>query len=209
MNESTSKTKVISGEELAWQRIVEADPKGLCINANISFDPSESSYIIRSLGMDYKILPKERRIIGLNEAAQKLFDSLSYFFKLSMLWYIIEAKDIGVSGRLVNPKNLRGGDIFFKGTHVLPLEALSNKYANDIEGFYSRAGQMGGVRVNCGDAACVLYPFPRIPVTLILWMADEEFGASAELLFDSTCEIHLPLDVIWSTAMFTLLTMIR
>jgi len=205
----TNKAQVTSGEELTWQRIVEADPKVLCVNAKMTFEPTEYSYIIKTLGMDYKILPVQRRIIGLTETAQGLFDGLSYFLKLSMLWYITEAKDIGLSGRLVNPKNLRGGDIFFKGTHVLPLDALGNRYGNDIEGFSSKARQLGGVRATGGDAACVLYPFPRIPVTLILWKADEEFGSSAQLLFDSTCEIHLPLDVLWSTAMFTLLAMMR
>jgi hypothetical protein len=46
---------------------------------------------------------------------------------------------------------------------------------------------------------------PRIPVTLILWLSDEEFPARADLLFDSTCEIHLPLDILWSIAMMTIL----
>lgn len=204
-----NKVKVISGEELAWQKIADADPKGLCSNADVSFNQAEYAYVIKSLGMEYKVFPKEKRIVAMSEQAQRLLDSLSYFFKLSILWYMVEAKDIGLTGRLVNPKNIRGGDIFFKGTHVLPLEGLSKRYSNDIEGFYSKAEQMGGLRTTGGDAACILYPFPRIPVTLILWSADEEFEASAELLFDSTCELQMPLDVIWSTAMLTILAMIK
>jgi hypothetical protein len=48
---------------------------------------------------------------------------------------------------------------------------------------------------------------PRIPVTLILWLKDEEFHPRADLLLDSTCELQLPLDIIWSIAMMSVLVM--
>ncbi|MBI3593004.1 MAG: DUF3786 domain-containing protein, partial [Nitrospirae bacterium] len=46
------------------------------------------------------------------------------------------------------------------------------------------------------------------PVALILWAADEEFPSRVDLLFDSTCELQLPLDIIWSIAMMSLLLML-
>jgi len=48
---------------------------------------------------------------------------------------------------------------------------------------------------------------PRIPVILVLWLADDEFQPRADLLLDSTCEIQLPLDIIWSMAMLSVLVM--
>ena len=45
-------------------------------------------------------------------------------------------------------------------------------------------------------------------MTLILWAPDEEFPARADMFFDATCEQHLPMDVIWSTAMTTALIML-
>ena len=62
--------------------------------------------------------------------------------------------------------------------------------------------------MNYGDASVELLPLPRIPVTLILWLSDYEFPARADLLFDSTCEQRLPLDVIWSIAMMSVLVML-
>ncbi len=49
---------------------------------------------------------------------------------------------------------------------------------------------------------------PKIPVTLILWLQDEEFPARADLLFDSSCELHVPIDIIWSIAMMSTLVML-
>ncbi len=200
---------IISGEELAWQRLERANAEGLCKNACLSFNKQEQFYIIRCLGNEFKVSLKERLITGISERSQVLLNNLSYFLKLSMLWYMLHAKDIGFSGRLVNPVNIKGGDIFFKGSHVLPLQGLSNRYSNDLEGFYSRCEDLGGIRTAGGDAASLLYPFARVPITIILWKADEEFGPSADLLFDSTCEMQLPLDVIWSTAMLTILAILK
>jgi hypothetical protein len=42
---------------------------------------------------------------------------------------------------------------------------------------------------------------PKVPVTLILWRADDEFPARADLLFDATARHHLPTDVLWAVAM--------
>lgn len=201
--------RIISGEELAWQRLKDIDSSALCKNASVRYVPDRQVYIINSLGHDYLVDDRQQSIIGLTEEAEALLKRLAYFMRLSILWYMVEAKDIGLSGRLVNPVNIRGGDIFFKGSHVLPLRSLAERYGNDPEAFLERAYKLGGVKGAIGDASCVLYPFPRVPVHLILWQADEEFDASSDILFDSTCEIHLPLDIIWSTAMFSLLAMLK
>jgi hypothetical protein len=49
---------------------------------------------------------------------------------------------------------------------------------------------------------------PRIPVIMILRLGDEEFPPRVDLLLDSTCELHLPLDIIWSIAMMSALVML-
>jgi len=59
--------------------------------------------------------------------------------------------------------------------------------------------------VKLADAAVRLHPFPRIPVVVTLWLEDAEFPARADILLDSTCDLQLPTDVLWSIAMMSLL----
>nr|NIP92808.1 DUF3786 domain-containing protein [Akkermansiaceae bacterium] len=66
-----------------------------------------------------------------------------------------------------------------------------------------RGLDLGGWALSFGDASVELLPLPRIPVSLILWKGDDEFPSRADLLFDSSCEMHLPLDIIWSAAMLS------
>ncbi len=48
-----------------------------------------------------------------------------------------------------------------------------------------------------------------VPLTLILWQEDDEFPARCSLLFDETCELQLPPDILWSVAMLCSLVMLR
>ncbi len=50
------------------------------------------------------------------------------------------------------------------------------------------------------DAAFSFQITPNIPVAVLLWLGDEEFGSQANLLFDKTISQHLPLDIIYALA---------
>jgi hypothetical protein len=196
-----------TGEDKAWSILRDLDPAEVCRNAMVAFDAASGLYLMKSFGMDICIDPGEQQIQSDAPEAELLLERLGYFSRLSILWYITSARDIPLSGKLVQPVNLKGGQIFFRGTHVLPSDKLALRYGNDKKGFLKRGKDLGGEQVNYGDVAVKLFPFPRIPVVIILWIEDEEFPPRVDLLFDSNCEFHLALDILWSTAMKTLLIM--
>jgi hypothetical protein len=129
-------------------------------------------------------------------------------FPLAVLWYLVLAKDIVPTGKLVQLEDLRGGDIFVRGSHVLPLENVAKRYGNDKEGFVKKGLENGGVSMPLADAAVRLFPLPRVPVTATLWLADEEFPARAGLLFDATSGLQFPTDILWSLARLSVLTLL-
>jgi hypothetical protein len=197
-----------SGEDRAWQCLKEAGPDIICKNAAVEFDAVKGRYILSSCGMNFFIYPGEKLIESASADGAILLGKLSYFFRLSLPWYLTSAKDIPLSDRLVKPDNLKGGHLFFRGSHVLPLDSVASKYARDVKGFVMKGAGFGGTPVQYGDAAFTLSPFPRIPVTIILWTADEEFDARVELLLDTTCELQAPIDIIWSISMMSLLLLL-
>jgi hypothetical protein len=197
-----------SGEEKAWNILRGLNPADVCRNAAVEYDNAAGIYLLKSFGMDISIDPEKNTIYSSAPEAGLLLDRLGYFSRLSILFYLTSAKDIPLSGKLVQPANLRGGHIFFRGTHVLPLDKLALKYGKDPGGFLKRGRDLGGKELKYGDASVQLFPFPRIPVVLILWQEDEEFPPRVDLLFDSACESHLALDILWSVAMMSLLIMV-
>jgi hypothetical protein len=196
------------GENKAWEILATLDPDDVCRAAIVSYDRVPERYIVRSFGMDFLVAPKDRTISSAAPESDVLLKRLGYFFKLSILWYLVSAKDIACTGRLVKLQNVKGGEIFTKGSHILPLDKVAQKFGKDKEGFLKKGTGLGGEAVKYGDASVKLYPFPRVAAVLMLWLEDEEFPARADLMFDSTCGIQLATDIIWSIAMMCVLVML-
>jgi hypothetical protein len=163
---------------------------------------------MQSFGQEIVVDVSSFTIRSQTPLGEKILHGLGYFFDLACLWYLGKAKNKPLSGKLVSPASLSGGEIFQKGTHVLPLDQIASRYGNDFEGFYKKGAELGGRQLEHGDASLRLHPFPKVPVTIILWQADEDFPARVDMFFDATCEQHLPTDVIWSTAMTSVLIML-
>jgi hypothetical protein len=196
------------GEEKAWDILVTLDVDDVCRAAAVSYDRAMKQYIVKSLGMDFHVAVKDRTILSTAPGSDVLLKRLGYFFKLSILWYLVSAKDIVCTGRVVKLQNVKGGEIFTLGSHILPLDKVAQRFGKDKEGFIQKGRDLGGELVQYGDASVKFYPLPRIPVILTLWLEDEEFPARADLMFDSTCDMHLATDIIWSIAMMCVLVML-
>ncbi len=197
-----------AGESKAWDLLAASDPVGVCARAGVDFDPGDRTYRVPSFGLSFTVDPAKRLILAREPDGGVFLKRYAYFFRLSVLLYLVKAGPAQPSGNLVKPAGLPGGEIFFKGSHVLPLEALAAKYATHPEAFLAAAEALGGNPVAYGDAAVVLSPLPRIPTTAILWTEDDEFPARADLLFDASAPQHLPLDILWSVAMLSILPLL-
>lgn len=200
---------VLSGDQLAWALVAEKEPSVICKQAGVQYDFMAHKFSMWCFGKEVLVDTGNYTITSHSPLGEQLLHGLGHFFDLAVLWYLGRAKNIPVSGRLISPASLSGGEIFQKGTHVLPTDKIAERYTKDLESFYEKGKELGGERLEHGDAALRLYPFPRVPVTIIMWGADEEFPARADMFFDATCEQHLPTDVIWSTAMTSVLIMLE
>ena len=196
-----------SGEERLWEVLKSLKPEDVCRRTGAGFYDNTGCYSLKSFGWEISLSPEDKKISGESPASDTLLNKLGYFSRLSILSYLATAKDIPLTGQLVNPVNLKGGQLFFRGTHILPLDKLSEKYNNSTEDFINKGLEIDGEIQDHGDASIMLFPLPRVPVHLILWKGDYEFPPETSILFDSSCEIHLPIDIIWSVAMMSLLIM--
>jgi len=198
---------ISSGEGKAWEILRGLDHSVVSRNASVFFDNQHGCYILRSFCTDFSVNPQERTINSSTPSGEKIIKKYGYFFMHSCLWYLIHAKHIPLTGRLVKPADIKGGEMFFRGSHVLPLERLAERYGSDKENFTKKGEELCANAANYGDASLKFLPMPRVPVTLILWLEDEEFPPRADLLLDSSCELQLPLDIIWSIAMMNTMVM--
>jgi hypothetical protein len=194
-----------SGENRAWSILETSNPEDVCRNAAVTFDQESGCYLVKSYGMDFAVSLAEKRITSQSTGSDVLLQRLGSFYRLSTVWYLAKARDMPCSGRLVKLQQVKGGDAFSRGSHVLPLEKVALKYGGNPTAFLERGEALGGEEVKLANAAVRLHPYPRIPVVVTLWLEDAEFPPRADILLDSTCELQLPTDIVWTIAMMSLL----
>jgi hypothetical protein len=191
------------GEEQAWDILSKLDTNDIQTNASVNFNSENSAYELVCLGQDIYISIKDQTISSNTPLGRLLINELGHLSRLSILSYLVQAKNIPLMNRLVRPSDLPGGDIFSRGTHVLPLDKIAGHFDNCTETFLRDGERFGGSRLDYGDMSIMLLPFPRIPIVLIVWSGDDEFPPKSSLLLDSSCALQLSTDIIWSTAMMT------
>lgn len=199
------KLEKIPGEDGAWAKLATLDPTEVCRRAMAHFDEQTDTYTLKSYGRDISISPRDKKIFSSSPKSDDLLGKVDA--SLTFLWYLASSHSLPLSGKLIKPNSLPGGQIFEKGTHVLPLEPLAKKYAHAPEAFIETGKIWGGEALDYGDAAIQLWPLPQVPTTLILRTADEEFPALVNLVLDSNCKFQLPTDIIWALCMMSALIM--
>jgi len=117
-------------------------------------------------------------------------------FQILLIRYLVANNPGPLDGKEVSEKDFPGGVTFFQGRILCILHRLSSGTGADPDAFESRCRELGAVLVPHGDKAMRFFPFPTIPVTYVLWMADEEFPASVSVLFDSSISGWFELDMI-------------
>jgi hypothetical protein len=106
------------------------------------------------------------------------------------------------TGRWVSYREIPGATFYnsaFLGRAVNPLK---NVFGNNIEGFKKAAEKLQGRKADTGDAAYEFYPFPKIPLMMVIWKGDEDFSPEANIVFDESIGgILSPEDIAWMAGM--------
>jgi hypothetical protein len=190
MQESTFTPHPLGDKQ--WKELQGLKPEDVARRASVRFD-EKGFYVVPFMNKEYHIYPEEERIEG---PAGDVLASDEEFILL-LLTYLISAKDVMFMGKWVSEHDLPGGDLFFKGPHVLPTDDLIARYGKNSEKFLEVGRALGGKRMpEYGDVGLEFQALPRVPVACVLWVEDEEFPARVSFLFDPSIESHLQLDVV-------------
>ena len=180
-----------------WERLLSLHPTDVCNRTEALYQPAYEGYVLPVYNRRYLVLPKTRKIMRMEPNDRPVEEALHPFFYLMVLVYLNEAEESKPTHTWVSGKDLPGGSTFFRGPHHLPVEALAELYGKDPDAFVNAGKPLGAHPILYGDNGFALDVFPKIPLAYILWKGDEEFPPRVDVLFDSTIQAHLPLDIVW------------
>ena len=180
-----------------WERLSQLHPTDVCNRTEAIYNPSKEGFVLPVYNLRYLILPKEKEILRMEPNDKPVEEDLHPFFVLMVLVYLVEAQDLKPTHTWISEKDLKGGSTFFRGPHRLQIDELEARFGQSPESFLRVGRKLGGSEILYGDKGFALDVFPKVPLAYVLWKGDEEFSTRIAILFDSTIQSHLPLDITW------------
>lgn len=129
-----------------------------------------------------------------------------------ILHYLMGAIDPDPSGNWIAYREIPGASFYFSAFVKRAIDPLKAVFGQNIKGFIAAAGVLGGIDCGSGDAGYEFRVFPKVPLRLILWEGDAEFGPEANILFDDSAGRMLSAeDAAWLAGMlvYSLLALAR
>ncbi len=114
--------------------------------------------------------------------------------RILLLHYLLHADGTPLADKWIAFRNLPGGlgyDGAFQGRANL---RLAHAFGSDQGSFEAAARALGGERLDFGDASFSFRVLPRVWLAVVLYLADDEFSANANVLFDGAVSHYLPTE---------------
>jgi hypothetical protein len=114
--------------------------------------------------------------------------------RIILLHYLLTADGTPLTSKWIAFRSLPGGlgyDAAFQGRASL---RLAHAFGTDRAAFETAARAFGGEQLDFGDASFLFRLLPRVWLAVVLHLADEEFPANANILFDATASHYLPTE---------------
>jgi hypothetical protein len=144
---------------------------------------------VRFWGKDY--------IVGYPEISVEEVETgqeASIAIKILILHYLINADGTPLADSWVAFRELPDGRVYDAAFRRRANLRLAQTFGSDLDGFVAAAKSLGGMRLTYGDASFLFPMFSRLRLAAVLYLADEEFPASANVLFDAAADHYLPTE---------------
>ncbi len=149
---------------------------------------------VKFIADEYSVNPEQRTVLSLscNVPAKE-------FSAILILHYL--ARKAGglpkLTGDWVSFKELSGVEGYYPAFRKRAVEPVIRKYGADPQGLYSVLARIPGKRSAQADAGIEVEVFEGIPVLVLVWKGDDEFGPEANLLFDrSIASVFCTEDIV-------------
>lgn len=174
--------------KLAWEDLEKRDPQEISTISQIPYGPEKDEFSMDFLGDRFLISISRRTVMFKNGG------DVYSFLAVLLLHYLVNAKDIDLTGKLLTFRELEGGDIYYPAFCNRGINKITREFGEKPESLRKAGLNLGAREGNHGDVSIVLDVFPKVPVNVVLWEGDDEVPPSSNMLFDSSIKELLPTE---------------
>ncbi len=171
--------------DMAWKGLLSKDLDEVARNAMVRRDGDR--LILRTYGRECTVDTASHTIRVRDQEPMAAYSIL-------VLHYLAGAREAAPAGRWTSYRQLPGGTAYYNAFKKRTIDEVAALFSRRPELIHRAMGALGGKRLAFGDASIQLDVFPKLPVAVILWKGDEEVRGAANVLFDETAPLHLPVE---------------
>ncbi len=203
MDKQNNTLKLKSSEELYGAAIIKAVKELQGLNPRQVASRSGAEYLetstttgrikLKFFGRDYLInFPQYTVEKSDSEQEANNDQEVLAINRLLLLHYILSADGTSLGKKWTTLRQFSGGQSYESVLKTRFSKPLEQSFGGNLDGFIAAAEAIGGERLSFGDASFIFNVFPRLPLAVVLYLADEEFPSSADILFDTAAGNYLP-----------------
>lgn len=183
-------------QQMLWEKLAHEPPDETCRRTGAEYDAATGRLTLRVLDAVLVADTAAQTLGFVDPVSGAPAGALDVSAEVAACAYLVSAKDVPLAHNWITPQELPSGAMFFRGQHAVSTAGLEAAFGTSVEAFHAAAEAAGGCRLTFADASHEFRVFPRLPVAVLLWVADDEFPARVRFLVDETAGEHLALDAM-------------
>lgn len=193
--------------EYACSKMRTKEPAEMARNSGAAWDADKGVITLTYLGADYTVTYP-----GCTVRYAGREDEVPLKDQALLLHYLTTANGAPVQDKFISFKELPDGVIYTDPFYRRAIEPMLKVFGSDHELFLRVAGKLGGVKRDLGDVSVTIPVLPKVAITYVMWVADEEFPATGNILFNASAPNYLPTEdyaVVASNVVYKMAGMAR
>ncbi|MDH7576782.1 MAG: DUF3786 domain-containing protein [Bacillota bacterium] len=176
----------------AQREFAQHDPRRMAKASGTEYDVEENVIRVPYFNKMYKVSYPDGNIMAEEEPTDLTLEE-----KALILQYLSQAPGDPLTNRWISYSELPNGMYHDRPFKVEAVEPLAEIFGGQPGKLLEVAHTLGGRELMIGDVGVTIPAFPRILVAIILWVADEEFPARANIVFDAVTPKYLSTAAVY------------
>ena len=173
-----------------WEELSDRKLEDLCILGAATAQP-EGLLLIQCLNESWQVDVDRRTIVKTQGEFGGEWDRQLPFLALV---YLAKVDVERLDGEMTTAIELYHGVDPFVGRNEIKTGDFESLFGRDKRRLDDVTEKLGGTSLDKADVSARFHIFPKLPVELMLWLADEEFPAKLTVLFDRSMPRFYPVD---------------
>ncbi len=176
----------------ALQAFPQLQPEEAAARAAVSYEPSSASsgrFLVPFFGAIHAVDWPAGTVRRVQDGAEADIAT-----SILLLHYLLTADGRPLAARWIAFRNLPGGLGYYGAFQGRANLRLAQAFGTDLAAFQAAAQALSGERLDFGDASFAFRALPRVWLAVVLYLADDEFPANANVLLDGSASHYLPTE---------------